>query len=148
MTDNDLAAHLARRFIAALNGNDNDYDTLVAPLYHEHARAPFGDSEPGVVDGPSHIAAVVASLRTQHPDLVVTVEDIAVDGDHVALRAHVTGTNLGSINGIVPPTGRTFASQQSHWFVVHDQRLAEHWATRDDLTAMLQLGLVAPASPR
>lgn len=144
----DVRTELANRFVAALNGNDRDYATIVADHYLEHATAPFGDTEPGLVDGPDHLRSVVESLRAQYPDLVVTVEDIAVDRDRVALRLHATGTNLGPINGVIPPTGRTFASQQSHWFVVHDERLVEHWATRDDLRTMIQLGLITPAVQR
>jgi predicted ester cyclase len=54
------------------------------------------------------------------------------------------GTNLGPLNGVVPPTGKRFAARQSHWFRVTDGKLAEHWATREDLPAMLQLGVVQP----
>jgi hypothetical protein len=47
----------------------------------------------------------------------------------------------------VPPTGREFAAGQSHWFRIENGRLAEHWAVRDDLTAMLQLGVIKPPRP-
>ena len=60
------------------------------------------------------------------------------------LRRH----HLGSLNGVVPPTGKRFAARQSHWFRIQDGKLAEHWATREDLVAMLQLGVVqAPGRP-
>jgi hypothetical protein len=65
-------------------------DELMARDYLEHAVAPFGQVEPGRVDGP--------------------------------------------------------AACQSHWFRVEGGRLAEHWATREDLVAMLQLGVVQPPS--
>jgi predicted SnoaL-like aldol condensation-catalyzing enzyme len=54
---------------------------------------------------------------------------------------------LGPLNGVVPPTGRRFAARQSHWFRVADAKLVEHWATREDLVAMLQLGVVQPPGP-
>jgi hypothetical protein len=99
---------------------------LVADDYVEHALAPFGDSEPGHVLGPRHIRAVVVAA------LVLT-----------------EGTNLGKLNGLVPPTGKRFSARQSHWFRVEQGKLAEHWATRDDLTVMLQLGVVPrPGLPR
>jgi hypothetical protein len=47
----------------------------------------------------------------------------------------------------VPPTGRRFAAHQTHWFRAAGGRLAEHWATRDDLTAMLQLGVIRRPGP-
>jgi predicted SnoaL-like aldol condensation-catalyzing enzyme len=36
------------------------------------------------------------------------------------------------------------AAQQSHWFRVVDGKLAEHWAVRDDLGMLRQLGVVPP----
>ena len=45
---------------------------------------------------------------------------------------------------MVPATGKRFSARQSHWFRVEDGKLAEHWATREDLAAMLQLGVVQP----
>ena len=45
---------------------------------------------------------------------------------------------------MVPPTGKCFSSRQTHWFRVADGKLAEHWATRDDLRTMLQLGVIQP----
>jgi hypothetical protein len=48
---------------------------------------------------------------------------------------------------VVPPTGKRFVARQSHWFRVEDGKLAEHWATREDLPAMLQLGVVQPPGP-
>ncbi len=44
----------------------------------------------------------------------------------------------------MPPTGKRFSSRQSHWYRVVDGKLAEHWATRDDLPTMLQLGVIQP----
>jgi ketosteroid isomerase-like protein len=32
--------------------------------------------------------------------------------------------------------------------MAEDYRLAEHWATREDLVAMLQLGVVQPPGPQ
>jgi len=39
-------------------------------------------------------------------------------------------------------TGRRFASCQSHWFRVENDKLAEHWATREDLPTMIRLGVI------
>ena len=52
--------------------------------------------------------------------------------------------NLAVCDDMVPSTGKRFTTRQGHWFIVADGKLAEHWATRDDLTAMLQLGVVRP----
>ena len=92
---------------------------------------------------------VVEWLLAQFSDLQMTIEAIVADGDTVAVRVLSEGTNLGKLNGVMPPTGKRFAARQSHWYRVESGKLVEHWATRDDLSAMLQLGLVPlPAGGR
>jgi predicted ester cyclase len=78
----------------------------------------------------------------QFPDLQMTIEAMVAEGDTVAVRVVSEGTNLGPLNGVVPPTGGRFKARQSHWYRVEDGKLAEHWATREDLPAMMQLGIV------
>jgi predicted ester cyclase len=75
------------------------------------------------------------------------VESIVADDETVVARAMSTGTNLGKLNGIIPPTGKPFAARQSHWYRVADGKLAEHWAIREDLTTMLQLGVLQRPGP-
>jgi predicted ester cyclase len=86
-------------------------------------------------------------LLDQFPDLRMEIEAIIAEGDTVAVRLRSEGTNLGRVGGVAPPTGKRFSAGQSHWFRVDGGKLAEHWATRDDLTAMLQLGVVQPPGP-
>jgi steroid delta-isomerase-like uncharacterized protein len=123
-------------------------DEIVADDYVEHAVAPFGRDEPGAVNGPEHMRNVVAWLRDQFPDVRMEVESIVADDETVVARVMSTGTNLGKLNGIIPPTGKAFAARQSHWYRVADGKLAEHWAIRDDLTTMLQLGVLQLPGPR
>jgi predicted ester cyclase len=119
-------------------------DELMAKDYLEHAVAPFGQAEPGRVDGPTAMRQTAEWLLAQFPDLQMRIEAIVAEGDLVAVRVLSEGTNLGPLNGVVPPTGKRFAARQSHWFRVEGGRLAEHWATREDLVAMLQLGVIQP----
>ena len=134
---------VSRLFEQIFNRRNFDIcDELVAGDYVEHALAPFGDREPGHVNGPKHIRAVVEWLVAQFPDNQMTIEAIVSEGDMVAVRMLTEGTNLGKLSGVISPTGSRFSSQQSHWFRVQHGKLAEHWAIRDDLTTMLQLGVV------
>ena len=48
---------------------------------------------------------------------------------------------------VFPPTGKEFATTQTHWFRVLDGQVVEHWANRDDLGTAMQLGWVPP-TPR
>jgi predicted ester cyclase len=69
------------------------------------------------------------------------VEDAASDGETVALRGTMTGTHEGELEGIAP-TGQSVCVTQSHWFRVVDGKVAEHWAVRDDLGMLQQLGVI------
>jgi predicted ester cyclase len=117
---------------------------IMAPVYVEHAAAPFSSAEPGPVDGPEHLITTAGWLRDQFPDIQMQIEHVVEQGDMIAVLVRSTGTNLGKLNGVIPPTGKAFSARQSHWFRVADGRLAEHWATREDLLTMIQLGLIVP----
>jgi predicted ester cyclase len=137
-----------RHFEEMWNGQDLAAgDELMAQDYLEHAVAPFGQAEPGRVNGPAAMRQTARWLLAQFPDLHMTIEEIVGEGDLVAVRVLSEGTNLGPLNEVVPPTGKRFAARQSHWFRVENGRLAEHWATREDLVAMLQLGVIQPPGP-
>jgi len=137
-------ATLARRLWEDVipRGDVAQCDELFAVDYVEHALAPFGTDEPGRVEGPAHMRRVVGSLKEQFSDLTAVVEAVVEDGDTVAIRVQAEGTHDGAFNGVVPPTGKRFSTLQSHWYRVDAGKLVEHWATRDDLTMALQLGLV------
>ncbi len=138
------AADTVRLWIEEMwNGRDRSLcDELIAPVFTEHAHAPFSDHEPGRVDGPETMRASMDWLLAQFPDLSMSIEALVSEGDLVVARVLSTGTSLGRLNGVLPPTGRTFRAEQTHWFRLRDERIVEHRATRDDLTSMLQLGVV------
>lgn len=140
------AITLATRWVTEVinNGDTSQVGQIVAARYVEHARAPFGTLAPDVVDGPAHTTALVKSLRDQFPDLHMEVESVVADRDEVVLRVRASGTHTGFLNGVIPPTGRRFSATQGHWFRVSSDRLAEHWAVRDDLATLLQLGILEP----
>ena len=119
-------------------------DELMAEDFVEHAAAPFAPSAPGRVNGPQAMRGSAQWLLAQFPDLHMTIEAIVAEGDTVAVRILSEGTNLGAFNGVIPPTGKHFVARQSHWFRIANNKLAEHWATREDLPAMLQLGILQP----
>jgi predicted ester cyclase len=120
---------------------------IIAEAYTEHAVAPFGQAEPGRVNGPRATQESLEWLIAQFPDIHMTIEALVAEDDTVVVRTLSEGTNLGKLNGIMPPTGRRFAARQSHWFRVENDKLAEHWATREDLPTMIQLGVIQPPGP-
>ena len=140
---------LVRRWIEVFNtGDATAAAEIVAGTFTEHATAPFGSEAPGVVGGPAHLEEASGWLRAQFPDLRMDITAVVAEGPLVAVLVRTRGTNDGPLNGVMPATHRAFTSHQSHWFRVDGERLAEHWATRDDLATMLQLGVVAPGADR
>jgi len=109
-------------------------DELVSPEYINHA-ATSAEYQRG---GARHVLEWLLSV---FPDHRFEIEDIAADGQTVAVRGTCSGTHEGELMGI-EPTGKRFAAQQSHWFRVVDGKVAEHWAVRDDLGMMQQLGVM------
>lgn len=119
-------------------------DEIMAEEFVEHAAAPFARGAPGKVNGPRAMRQTAEWLLAQFPDLHMTIEAMVAEGDTVAVRILSEGTNLGPLNGVVPPTGKRFSARQCHWFRVEGGKLVEHWATREDLPTMLQLGIIQP----
>lgn len=119
-------------------------DALIGPGCIDHG----GDTGPigagrEAAPGPEGVAGVVGWLRSAFPDLEYSIEEAFGSGDRVALRCTARGTHLGDFLGH-PATGRRFDVQQIHLFRVQDGRIAEHWACRDDVRMMQQLGLAGP----
>jgi predicted ester cyclase len=90
---------------------------------------------------------IAAWWRTAFPNLQITVLEEIVQGDAVVQRVTARGTHLGELRhpgiGVIPPTGRSFEGwDQIHIWHVTDGRISDHWATRDDLKLLQQLGVV------
>lgn len=104
--------------------------------------------------GRAGLRMVLGDIFTRFPDARLDIEDIAAIGEQVIVRATYSGTHLGigrlPIDGGlligVEPTGKKFAVQHIHWFKMRDGLIAEHFANRDDVGMMVQLGLI-PAPP-
>ena len=128
---------LVSRYIEEVwNGHDLDaIDEIVSPEYINHAA-----STEEYRRGGSRRA--VEWLLSVFPDHNFDVEDIVASGDTVATRGTCSGTHEGELMGI-PSTGKRFAVQQTHWFRVAGGKLTEHWAVRDDLGMLQQLGVLA-----
>lgn len=117
------------------NGHDLDaIDGLVSPEYTNHA-ATIEEYRRG---GARRIWEWLLSV---FPDHHFEVEDAAAEGQTVALRGTMSATHEGELMGI-EPTGKRVTAQQSQWFRVVDGKLVEHWAVRDDLGMMQQLGVL------
>jgi predicted ester cyclase len=117
---------------------------FMAEEFVEHAAAPFVQSAPGRVNGPQAMRQTAEWLLAQYPDLHMTIEAMVAEGDTVAVRILSEGDQARTVERRGAPTGKRFSARQSHWYRVEDGKLVEHWATREDLPTMLQLGIIQP----
>jgi steroid delta-isomerase-like uncharacterized protein len=75
------------------------------------------------------------------PDLHLTIDDMVVEGDKVAIRWTMSGTHKGEIEGI-PPTGKKMTIWGISIERVVGGKFVETWETYDTMGFMQQLGLV------
>ena len=116
-------------------------DELIAPDAVNH------EAPPGVPNrGPESLKAAVTWLSAAFPDLHMAVDDVLAEGDKVVVQTTLSATHEGPFLGIAQ-TGRRFAQRQVHVLRIADGKVVEHWAVRDDLAMLQQLG-VAPVPAR
>jgi predicted ester cyclase len=77
-------------------------------------------------------------LRVAFPDADVTLEDILAEGDRVAYRSTICGTQRGSFLG-VEPTGRRVTVSFLAIVRIEDGKLAEEWGGLDQVDLLRQL---------
>lgn len=105
--------------------------------------------------GREGIRLVLEDIYNTFPDWRMEIVEMIADGDSVVVRCKVSGTHRGvgkrPVNGGmlvgVEPTQKRFEVQHIHWYKLRAGKIAEHWATRDDVGMMRQLGLLPPAGP-
>jgi predicted ester cyclase len=93
-------------------------------------------------DGDMSVAQVRdfdAVLFNAFPDITLTILDIISEGDKVAFRVNIKGTNTRELMGN-PPTGKKLDMINSNWARVLDGKLVEFWVTMDRLSMIQQLG--------
>jgi predicted ester cyclase len=147
----DARSIAVRSIHAMANGSRTDFDTVIHPQAVDHENKVQPPSSR--VAGPAGFYATALWLRAAFADLHYDIHYAVADGDLVAVNSTMNGRHVGTfvvyredgqIDAAFPPTGKTFAMAQSHWFRVKDGKIFEHWATRDDLGQARQLGWVPP----
>ncbi|HEX5506313.1 MAG TPA: ester cyclase [Thermomicrobiales bacterium] len=131
---------LVRRYFRDLADNTNPgaAGEILAPDYAGHL-----PGTPGPLDR-AGVAQFVGGFHAAFPGITHTVENLVAEGDRVAARITVRGTNRGEFMGL-PATGREIALDAVNFFTVRDGRIAEQRVIFDNLALMQQLGL-APAA--
>ena len=102
--------------------------------------------------GKAMLKTALDDIYTTFPDWRLDLVDMIAEGDYVVARVKASGTHLGvgkfPVNkGVligIAPTKKHFVADHIHWYKLKDGKIVEHWATRDDVEMMRQLGLLPP----
>jgi predicted ester cyclase len=102
--------------------------------------------------GRAGVRAVLNDIQSTFPDFQMTILNSVVEGEWVVVRCTFSGTHRGlgriPVNGGmlvgVQPTGMRFEVQHIHMYQLRNGKIVEHFANRDDLGMMRQLGLLPP----
>ena len=110
----------------------------------------FVDHEefPGISSDREGVKQFFQMMRAAFPDLQVSPEYIAQDGDHVMARFRMTGTHQGAFMG-VPASGRhvDVGGYDEVRLTPDNERAIEHWGTLDAMALMQQIGAVSEPAP-
>jgi ketosteroid isomerase-like protein len=108
------------------------------------------------------IGMVHRMLRAAFPDRRYEIDDIIAEADQVVCRMTMSGTFRGTpprpsmpvppswigVEGteLVPASGigKPYSVKHVHIFRIANGEITDHWAARDDLGLLLQLGAIAP----
>ena len=93
--------------------------------------------------GPAAVKQTIRRLHEAFAGFRVEYRDVLAENGRVAIRVRVSGRHVGEYHGLAP-SGHEWSVQQIHIVRVVDGKLIEHWASRDDLGALRQLGLLPP----
>jgi predicted ester cyclase len=115
-------------------------DEILAPNFVDHT------PRQGMAPTRDGLKQTITELKSAFPDVRYSVVDAFVCGDQVVHRLTATGTMKGDFMGI------TATGKPATWTEIHigrsvDGRLTEHWGLVDQLSMLVQLGVV-PAPGR
>lgn len=129
---------LVARFYAEV-WNGGRLTGLADYIANDHAY--HDPSSPATPAGPDGVAQRVAALRRVFPDLALTLDDVAAQGDRVTVRFTAHGTQRGTFLGAAG-TDRTIEATGIAVHRLVDGQIAETWVSWDTFGIAQQVGLV------
>jgi predicted ester cyclase len=110
-------------------------DELYAKDYVEHT------PQPGVPPTREGFKQTAIALKQAFPDLHYTIDAVVDGGDLIVHRLTASGTMKGAFAGM-PATGKHATWTEIHIGRVVNGRLTEHWGSIDQLSMLVQLGVI------
>ena len=136
MTRDEIVAFFRRR----IDGMNRLDAAMVAGLHSENGvvESPFGG---GVAEGREAIERVYQAFFKSFSTVEFRLEELLIDGDKVAVLAHVTGTNRGGVLGL-PPTDRPFSISLVSLCDMRDGLIARERRIYDFTGLLVQVGAI------
>jgi steroid delta-isomerase-like uncharacterized protein len=102
------------------------------------------DPTPAAARDRESMKQFIKTITVAFPDHHHAIEDLIAEGDKVVMRCTLTATHQGYFPRFLemPPTGNSICQRQIHILRIQNDKLAEHWVVRDDLTVMQQLDVI------
>lgn len=131
----------ARRVFDAINSGDlSVLPECVTADFVDHG-SPF--LLPAGAEGYAQILGFVHGVLKIRYEILDTIEA----PDRIVLRAKASGVGVAGFHGPAAE-GKSYTMQTIHIYRTEGHRLAEHWGVRDEVGAMVQMGVIpAPAPP-
>ena len=128
-----------RRWIEAYNERDLEAEAeVLAPGFVAHVS---GAPAPLDLEGLEAWRQFSGSFAEAFPDIRLTIQDIAAEGDTVAARVAFRGTHRGEFQGI-PPTDKEVSFSSMEFNRVVGGKVEEHWVELDVFGLLQQLGAI------
>lgn len=95
------------------------------------------------------IEGQIKVMKIGFPDNHLSIEDILAEGDKVAVRVTIRGTNSGPLIGLpgfgrletpMPPTGKSVMGSGIYIFTVYNGKIVSFTAELDQIGLLRQLG--------
>jgi steroid delta-isomerase-like uncharacterized protein len=120
------------------NGDFSIAEKTIAPNAYFHD---FEDSPDPIPQGLAGVKMIYSNFQKAFPDIRMDIDDMIEEGDKVAVRWTVKGTQTGVFQGI-PPTYREIDFTGTTIVRIADGKIAEGWQNMDIIKGMQQLGVI------
>ena len=127
---------IVRRYQEIYNRNDLD---ALSEVMSENLLTP--KIMPGIPTGIEGAKAAHRIMLTGFPDYQTIIDDLFAEGDKVAARITMSGTNIGSFMGI-SPTGKYVSFTGIYIARIANGKIVEHWGEEDGVSLLQQLGVL------
>ena len=132
---------VVRQIEEAWDGNQLDkLEAFFAPGFTQHAAPP---GMPATLENAKQMHRMAMQAL---PDRKAAIQEIIADGDKVAVRIRVTGTNTGGFPWLgIEANGNKVDIEWISIYTLKDGKVTEHRAVMDIMGLMQQLGAIPAA---